>query len=174
MAYWFTVYGRQEVPDLSAEWLRRGITDGDPEAPAGADYLTLAELSEVDTAQVEPALQHLTVRQGRNGMSVHYSPDPRARPVELHVWSTPERITEEVDEALEGRRPPDVLHERLRETRAVFGIELGFSQLGAMGEVIAVEIVRYLAQKADGVVVDDDQQWFEVVGGGFHSHAAEE
>ena len=37
--------------------------------------------------------------------------------------------------------------------------ELGFSMLEDMGVVFAYEIARFVAQKYDGVIVDDDARW---------------
>jgi hypothetical protein len=56
----------------------------------------------------------------------------------------------------------------LNACREVIGIELGFSQLQQdVGLVIACELARYLAQKGDGVIVDDELEWFAVVDGEF-------
>jgi hypothetical protein len=51
--------------------------------------------------------------------------------------------------------------------REVVGIELGFGQLEDMGLVIACELARYLAQKGDGIFVDDNNEWYAVADGEF-------
>jgi hypothetical protein len=49
----------------------------------------------------------------------------------------------------------------------VIGLELGFSMLEDMGVVLAYELARYLAQKGDGVIVDDDDRWQVIERGAF-------
>jgi hypothetical protein len=156
MAWWITVYCRRDCGSLSSRELARGIRDDDPEAPAGVDYNTLAEDYDVPEALVAPALQHLRVTED---FEVHYSADASARPVVVHLWTAPERVREEVEEAHEVRDAPSEASPYLEECRAVVGIELGFSMLETMGVVFAYEVARYLAQKYDGVIVDDDHRW---------------
>jgi len=172
MAYWLTVYCRKPVSSLSPAQLLAGIRDQDPAAPAGVDYWTVAEDFGIeDEAVVDAALDVLHVRPegatGLDGLEVGYRSEAEARPIVVHCWSDPERVAEEIREAEENRSPPPRVRERLRASTEVVGLELGFSQLEDMGIVIANELARWLAQKGDGVVADDDDGWMAVRGGGW-------
>lgn len=173
MAWWLTVYCRSPVSELSPEQLLAGIRGEDRQAHAGEDYWTLAEDFGIeDEDVVDAALDVLRVRGDealglRAGCEVCYRPGVDARPIVLHCWSEPERVAEELEEAEESRSPPAAAQERLRASKEVVGIELGFSQLEDMGVVIAYEIARWLAQKGDGLVADDDDRWMRVADGGW-------
>lgn len=170
MPYWITVYCRTPVSSLTPTELLAGICGEDPSALAGVDYWTFAEGFGIEDEEVvDAALDVLRVRPGRErGLEceVCYQPELDARPIVVHCWSEPERVAEEIHEAEENRSPPSAAIERLRASREVVGLELGISQLEDMGIVIAYEIARWLAQKGDGLVADDDDQWFRIERGG--------
>jgi len=65
------------------------------------------------------------------------------------------------------RAPSARAKKRLIGVKEIVGIELAPSMLSDMGVVFAYELARYLAQKADGVIVDDDGTWQEIARGGF-------
>lgn len=65
------------------------------------------------------------------------------------------------------RSPPEAVHARLAKTKEIVALELGFPMLEDMGVVIAFELARYLAQKGDGLIVDDEDQWQETQDGAF-------
>lgn len=170
MAWWLTVYCRKRVADLSAEQLEIGLRNGDPSAPAGVDYAELGDEYELDDEVVEAALAHLVVeRTGDGPLDVHvrYRSEADARPIVVHFWQQGARVAEEIQEAIDNREPPEPALARLRAATEVVGIELGFSQLRDMGLVLACELGRYLAQKGDGIFVDDDNEWYAVVDGEF-------
>jgi hypothetical protein len=166
MAWWITVYCQKPLPELTPERLRAGITDEDPEASAGADYFTLAEGYGVDDAQVRPALQALRVT---DDLKLHFGD---ARPVVVHRWTEPDRVAEELAECHEVRAPPPSIREPLGRTKEIVAIELGLTNLEDMGVVFAYEVARYVAQKGDGLIVDDDDRWRRVVRGAFEVLAA--
>jgi hypothetical protein len=170
MAWWITVYCRAPVSALTPAQLLAGIRDQDRSAPAGVDYRTLAEHYDIDdAAMIDAALDVLRVRPaGSSGLDceVCHRPEEDARPIVVHCWSDPERVAEEVTEAEAGRSPPTEALARLRTSKEIVAIELGFSQLEDMGIVLAYEIARWLAQKGNGLVVDDDDCWLAVEGGG--------
>jgi len=172
MAWWLTVYCRRPVSALTPQQLLAGLRDQDREAPAGVDYWTLAEHFGIeDEAVVDAALDVLRVRDasatGLDQLELSYRPDADARPIVVHCWTEPERVAEELEEAQEGRSPPPEALPRLRATKEIVGIELGFSQLEDMGIVLAYELARWLVQKGKGLVVDDDDCWMTVDGGGW-------
>ena len=157
MPAWLTVYCRKPLHAMDAERLSLGITHRDPEAPAGVDYPTLAEGYDIDEDDAAAALSALTVREDRGGLEVFYGP---TRPLVLHRWTARERVVEEIAECREVRAPPASVGDRLDATAEVVGIEMGFSQLEDMGIVLAFEIARWLAQRGDGLIVDDEDHWY--------------
>lgn len=169
MAWWLTVYCRKPVSDITPAQLLAGLRAEDRSAPAGVDYYTLAEQHDIDDhAMVDAALASLKVHgTGASGpdCEVRYQPEEDVRPIVLHHWTEPDRVAEELEEAAEGRSVPPRALGRLRAAKEVVGIELGFSQLEDMGIVLAYELGRYLAQKGEGLVVDDDNNWFAVKDG---------
>lgn len=166
MAWWFTVYCATNVGELSPAQVLAGLRDQDPTASAGVDYDTLAEGYGIDDeAAVATAVSSLRFGEAsRSGVDgdLHYQPGDGARPLVLHHWTTAERVAEELEEAEDGRQIPAAAVQRLRATKAIVAVELGYSQLEDMGIVIATELVRYLVQKSGGLAVDDDDQWFDV------------
>jgi hypothetical protein len=165
MPSWITIYCRKSVAALSAEQVRAGMVDQDPSASAGADYLTLAESYDVDEAEVKPALANLRVSGEGLDLEVQYR--EAGRPIVVHHWATVGRVKEELEEALEVRAPPESVRERLAQTTEIVALELGFSMLEDMGVVLAYELARYIAQKGDGLIVDDDNVWQDVDDGAF-------
>jgi hypothetical protein len=168
MAWWLTVYCRSSVASLDAQQLADGLRDRDPEAPAGVDYAALAEEYEIDEDDMNDALARLSVvavSQKPLDVEIHYGPD--ARPIVVHLWNEPARVAEELEETHDGREPPDGALPYLSACREVVGIELGYSQLDDMGLVLACELARYLAQKGDGIFVDDNNEWYAVEDGEF-------
>ncbi|MBM4782968.1 MAG: hypothetical protein GQE15_35260 [Archangiaceae bacterium] len=161
MAWWLTVYCRRPVSRLTAKQLQAGITGEDATALAGVDYFTLAEDYDVADELVSPAMKALKVSKE---LQVSFGD---SRPIVVHVWSSPERVAEELSEVQEVRTPPKSLRSALKDTKEIVGIELGFSHLENMGVVIAYELARYLAQKGDGVIVDDDDRWQRIDDGAF-------
>ncbi len=169
MAWWITIYCRKSVANVSAAQLLAGIRDRDPEASAGVDYLTLAEDYEVAEELVKPALDALRVEaQSAEPLDFEVAyREPGLRPIVVHHWAEPERVKEELEEAKDVRSVPRSLAKRLAETKEIVALELGFPMLEDMGVVFAYEIARYLAQKGDGLIVDDDDRWQRIKGGAF-------
>ncbi|MEZ4403953.1 MAG: hypothetical protein R3B06_28270 [Kofleriaceae bacterium] len=169
MAYWLTVYCRRSVRGIDAAALAAGLRGLDPAAPAGEDYQTLAERFDVDEAEVAPALAALTVVASAVGWEVRYRADPAARPLTIHVWSAPAQVAEELDEARDCRNPPPLAEQLLGAVVEIVALELGWSMLEDMGVVLADEAARFLAQRGDGVVADDEARWRLVVDGAWHA-----
>ena len=115
----------------------------------------------MDGALVAPAIANL---RATADLEIHYGTD---RPVVLDLWATPDRVREETAEAREVRVPPPEAEPWLSRCQSIVGIELGFSMLEDMGIVLAYEAARFLAQKYDGVIVDDDDTWQAVEDGQF-------
>jgi hypothetical protein len=170
MAWWLTVYCRKRVESPDPAEIAAGLRGEDPGGRAGLDYLGLAAEHGIDEAKAKAAIAALSVfpiDEGPFDLEVRYSNEPEARPIFVHGWSGTERVAEEIREAVENREPPKSTLARVKAAKQVIGIELGYSQLRDMGLVIAIELARWLAQKGDGVFVDDDGEWFAVVDGEF-------
>jgi hypothetical protein len=163
VAWWLTVYCRAPIDDLTPARLLAGLRDGDALAPAGVDYLTLAEQYGVDDESAVAAAVASLRAEGGGGAGVacrvFYLDAPGGRPLVVHHWTDAGRIADELAEVDEVRRPPRAARERLRATRAVAAVELGPAQCEGLGLVFAYEIARWLAQRGDGLVVDDDGHW---------------
>ena len=95
MPLWLTAYCTKTLDELSAGELLQGITGGDMRWLAGVDYDTLAEDYEIDPGMVAPALRQLAVADSSCGFTISFG---MARPIEVGVWSEPERVKEEVAE----------------------------------------------------------------------------
>lgn len=170
MAWWLTVYCRKPVSHLSVDAVRKGLLDEDPSAPAGGDYLTLAEQYEVDEETVKPALKALELKSVSDSLlhlEISYRLPRELRPIVVHVWNTPERLAEELDETADIRNPPKSAQKLLEGVVEIVAIELGFQMLEDMGVVLAFELARWLAQKGDGVIADDDNRWQMIERGAF-------
>jgi hypothetical protein len=171
MSAWITVYCARPLGDLPPSELLAGLRGDDPCALAGVDYLTLAEDYRIDESLVENCAKTLCVE------ALHAGPDDwygvgfssmGSAPLTLHRWTQPERVAEEVSEVLEQLSLSDgVLSRRLQSSREVIGIEMARSQLADMGVVVAFEIARFLAQRGNGVVVDDSDRAMHVEAGQF-------
>ncbi len=151
MAWWITIYCKRECEDLTPVTLLHALR--------GGHYEALADEYGVPEGDVAPALRDLAVSPD---LEVHFG---WARPLLVHVWDEPDRVREELDEAREVRDVPASVDAFVSACCSVVAIELGFSMLENMGVVIAYEVARYVAQKYDGVIVDDDDRWQRVVDG---------
>ena len=169
MAWWLTVYCRRSVAALSAEQVRAGITGGDREALAGVDYATLAEdYDGVDDSLAYEAARALAVSpRSDDPLDLELTFQPGLRPIVVHWSDEGARVGVEVQEAVELRNPPKIVRQSLGDVREVVMIEMAFTQVETMGIVFAFELARYLAQKGDGLIVDDDKRWWHVVRGAF-------
>jgi hypothetical protein len=100
---------------------------------------------------------------------VHHATE--GRPLVLHGWTDAERVREEIEEVLEDEdATPATIRAQVSRAVEVVGIELGFSDFSDfedMGVVLAYELARYLAQKADGVIRSDEDRWLRVIDGAF-------
>ncbi|MFK8003149.1 MAG: hypothetical protein AB8H86_26500 [Polyangiales bacterium] len=178
MSSWITVYCRVPVGGLSSAAVLSGIRAGDENARAGVDYFTLAEQYEGvndDDDAVSAALSGLRLCESdvqteglsrstvAGGLRLHYG---ATKPVILHHWNEPGRLDEELQECRH-RQPSEVANQMLSACCEIVGIELQASQLRDFGVVLAYELARYLAQKGDAVLVDDEGRWFVVVDGVF-------
>lgn len=171
MSNWITIYCARALGSLSAVELAAGLRGDDPHALAGVDYRTLSEDYGIDESLVENCARTLSVKESTDVRYGWYRVDFStlgSDPLTLYRWSQPERVAEEVTEVL-GRLEitNSVLARRLKTSCEVIGIELKPSQLADMGVVVAYEVARYLAQRGDGIVVNEADEILFVRGGAF-------
>jgi hypothetical protein len=157
VAAWLTVYCAKPIRQLAGAELRKGI---DP-----ADWYTLAEGQGIDDdAVVKAAVSQLRIAD--DGSELRCRPDPKLRPVQIHLWSAQERLAEErreVEERLVNLRSEGAERVRahLERTISIVALELGFPMLERMEIVFAWEVAMYLAETYDGLVSGLDNDWYD-------------
>lgn len=153
MPAWLTIYCRRRSTITRSELLAE-LRD--------ADWDTLAEVHEIDESLVSPALAAFRLEDADHdaldGAGLAY----RAagfRPIRIHVWSSPERVAEEIEQARDAGELPEAVSAALGDVIEVIALELGFGMYEDMGIAIAWEVARILAHDARGFVRDDDKRW---------------
>lgn len=166
MAAWFTVYSPRPLSHVTPPDVTAFLTG------PRVDWYTLAEGFGIeDEAVVERAVVALRVEAaaGARGewFTVRYRP-AKSRPLVVYLWSEPARVRQELAEAaenyLDDRRGRGVNQVRaaLTSVAEVAAIELGGSQLGDMGLVIAGQVAEHLAGAGGGVIRDTGDEWWVV------------
>lgn len=145
MPAWITTYLQREPHDLDSEEIREGI--------AGADWQTLGEDFDIEAEVVNTFMAAL--RWSDDPLEVG---QPDARPIQLHVRTSAEQVEEELSELApqQGR-----VRDHLTDTCAVVALELGYSHLRTMHEVVAFEIAYWLAARFGGVILAPDDNWYD-------------
>ena len=171
MPAWISVYCQQKLGEVEPKQLRNDILQN--------DYFTLAEQYDIDEALVALALTALRIVPDNGGYEVHYAAESdsneqqlRSRPVVIHIWESPDRVQEEIEEVLEclngaSGYPTALIEQHLSEVQAVAGIDIGASQFQNMGIVFAYEIARWFGKNRTGLINDVDENWSLIENGGF-------
>ncbi len=145
MPAWITTYLQRSPQELDADEVRKGIAD--------ADWWTLAEDFEIDSEAVDRFMAALGWQDEPLQVGL-----PDARPIKLHVWTESDRVEDELGELPPQQGP---VRDHLTDTCAVVAIELGWSQLRSMHEVLAFEIAYWLAERFQGVILAPDDRWYD-------------
>jgi hypothetical protein len=155
------------VSHLTAADLRAGIDNGQ------TDFLTIAEGFGIkDEEVVRQALSQFRIEPVDQPEGVkfrlRYRP-ARLRPVHLWLSTDPAQVRTEREEALEpfeGARVKGARRVRahLRLVVEVAALELGWSQLEDMGVVLAGQVAEYLACVGDGLIRDQNDDWWAMEG----------
>jgi len=150
MPAWVTIYLQRVPSDLSPEAIKAGIAD--------ADWWTLAEEFEIDEDEVDAFFEQ--VRWNAEPLEIQFE---GRRPLQFHVWTDPDRLREEIAELdqIAGLVVPNAVREHLRAVRCIVALEVGFSQLETMFEVVAFEIAYWLAETSGGVIKGFNDAWFD-------------
>lgn len=152
MPAWITTYLQQIPSGLTAESVRRGIDS--------ADWWTLGEDVGLDSDGVDAFMAQLRWADDDDDV-LDFHVEPERRPVQIHVWTEPGRVAEEVQELDERVSIPSQVRRHLRDVRAVVAIELGWSQLQTMYEVVAFEVAYWLAERFGGVILSPADYWHD-------------
>lgn len=161
MAAWLTVYCARSVASITAGDLLSLLKDLD-------DPWTLAETYGLDDDEaVDRALANLRIEPVTKPkgvkFSVYYKPG-KSRPIQVHVW-TGARLAEELEEAKEllaTVRGPQVrrIRSRVAKSVEVVALELGIGQLEDPGIMLAGQMAEFLAAESDGVIRDQNDDWW--------------
>jgi hypothetical protein len=131
------------------------------------DFYTIAEGFGIeDESVVDAALRALEIDGDDGSFELRYR-DASARPIQLQIVTEPELVREICKEAEErcdpeyetGRREVLAHLERVTE---IAQFELGFSQLEDMGVVIAGQLVEWFARTGEGLVRDQNDDWWRM------------
>jgi hypothetical protein len=149
MAAWITTYLRQPRRIPAAATIKRQMPM--------PDWWTLAENFNIDKAEVDRFLASLSWTNKPSEIRAE-----KQRALRLHVWTDAKRVRAELAELDEVKGPvPVSVRPRLAGVKAVVAIELGFSQLETMFEVVGFEIAYWLAETRDGVIKGPNDAWFD-------------
>lgn len=146
MASWLTVYCKNPCVLSTREVLGE---------LARADFATLAEAHDLDESVADDATPRFEKEGPLAGASLLWRGEPQ-RPIQVHHWTTPERVAEEVAEARERGLPAYV---DLAGTVEIVALEMGISAYEDLGIVLAWEVARVVAQACAGLARDDDDRW---------------
>ena len=163
MAAWLTVYCARSLQHLTHGEISAGIDD--------VDWHTVAEGFGIeDEAVVDQAISGLRIGPASNDLGkrffIRYRA-PKFRSVRVYLWTDPPRVQEERQEArefLEDRRGKGVKQVRSHLDRVVevAALELNWHQTEDMGIVLAVLVAEYLAAVGDGLIRDQNDEWWAV------------
>jgi hypothetical protein len=85
------------------------------------------------------------------------------RPVRITIDSELEKVRFYVEELNEIRdlKIPRRVRQYLDGCKAIVSFEMGISQLRTMHETIAFEVAYWLSEKFNGVILSDDNKWYD-------------
>jgi len=159
MPAWISIYCKQPLDDVTPARIMEGVRV--------ADFHTLAEQYDVAESLVKPARARLRIEtvdgDGSPALRLCYRPEGE-RQLAIHFWTSPSRVQEEIEEALERIQSKKTagartIRKHLGGVKAVVGIEIGFSQLEDMGIVFAYEVARWFGEHKSGLIYGEQDAW---------------
>ena len=166
MSEWLTVYCTRPVAALAPAGLLAFLR--------AADLHTAAEGFGIDDESiVDAAVARLRVIASAGDAVASNAPrfrvrytDSEAADVLVHVWSDPGGVRTECDEASEElddeAGPAVAVRSHLARTVEVVGVELPWAA-AEMGFLLAVQSAEYFARAGDGLLRDQDDEWWAVL-----------
>src|SRR5262249_6699977 len=118
---------------------------------------TLAEDYNIDEDDVSKFLD--TLEWHDHPLELRY---PDRRPIQFWVHTEPASVREqiaaldEIDLVI-----PDAVREHLQSVRAIVAMEMAFTQLETMFELVAFEIAYWLAETCAGVILGPNDRWYD-------------
>lgn len=150
MAAWITIYLQEPLSLTGAAAIQR-------EMPM-PDWWTLGESLDLEEDEVDAFLATLAWRD--DPFEIHCE---GRRPLQFHVWTDADRLRTEIEELdeIEGLVVPPSVREHVKSVRMIVAIEMGFTQLETMFEVVAFEVAYWLAERGKGVIKGPNDAWFD-------------
>jgi hypothetical protein len=142
VAAWITIYMKSRKPVPGAATIYAELM---------SDWATLAETIGLEDDEVDTFMDALVWSDEPSQVG-----QPNKRPLQVHVWSDPDRVRTELEEL---SAVPDGV--KLDGVTTVVALEFGISQLETMLEIVGFEIAYWLAEHYDGVIKADNDAWFD-------------
>jgi hypothetical protein len=168
MSEWLTVYCTRPVAPLGAADLLAFLRVADLHTAAegfGIDDESIVDAAVARLRVIETSSDGVASNAPR--FRVQYT-DSEAADVLVHFWSDSAGVRTECDEASEELDDAAVtsvaVRSQLARTVEVVGIELPWAA-GEMGFVLAVQSADYFARAGEGILRDQDDEWWVVSGG---------
>jgi len=147
MAAWITIYLQDYVDSLTMNEIQKGVEP--------ADWWTLGEWLDLEEDEVDTFMDSLI--WSNDSLEIGHEGD---RPIQIHIWNEPERVKEELEEALDFE-PPKKVCKHLKNLKTVIALEMGFPQLDTMLCSVAFEVAYWLAETKKGLIRSQDDLWFD-------------
>jgi hypothetical protein len=151
---WITIYLHRAPPELTPETIQHGI--------GAADWWTLGEGVGLDDEDEVDAFMD-SIEWSAEPLELRF---PERRPIQFHVHDDAERVRVEIAELDERDLDiPDAVREHMKRVACVVALEMAWTQLETMFEVVGFEIAYWLAETCGGVILGTNDRWFD---GGAH------
>lgn len=147
MPNYITIYLTEKLTQLDIEEINSGIS--------AADWWTLAEEFDIEEEEVDDFLDSLKW----SSFPISFYQDGK-RPVQITVYGESERLKEEIME-IRQRKLPTPVQNHMENVTSVVILELGFTQLNTMFEIVAFEIAYWLADTRHGLILSPHGLWFD-------------
>ena len=148
MPAWITIYLQDLPSTLEMSDVKKGV--------AQADWLTLAESMDIEDDDAQAFMDAVQWRKTPFEVGLE-----GARPLQIHLWDTADRIAEEVEEIIEEVEVPSRVAAHLSHVKAIVALEFAIDQMGTMIEVIGFEIAYWLAETYNGLILAPEDDWFD-------------
>jgi hypothetical protein len=157
MSYWIMVFTQHSLGRFDKEDVLTVITE--------ANFSTLCDQYGLDPAQIQPALDQLTIETSDVGslpfFFLRYQPLHRP-PIVVTEWAVAaeagSRLLAEV-----GKGNPTLFEgEGLDQSRFIYSMEMVESQLSDMGLLLAYEVARWVMMRLGGVMLGLDCTWYRL------------
>ena len=155
--YWVHVFNQRKIHLTNGDGLMKALLE--------ANYASLCAQYGLNCEEITPALLHLKLVTGPEGMApfflLKYRPDNQS-PLVIYPWDVgKEAGAQWLREAKAHAQQSDV-SSHLAKTREIFGVSLRSDQLADMGLILAYEIARWGAAEGEGMVYGLDGIWYRL------------